>query len=128
MRHARSYILFSAAPPGQGGEHHINEQPYWREKFERHGFLTFDAVRPAIAGNNKISYWYRYNSLLFIRGELLPEVQNDIRATLLSAGDRIKDSSPVPFRFRKAVIRCLPNAIHHKIARLKSKFLRTSQI
>src|SRR5262245_6598078 len=27
-RHARSYILFSAAPPGQGGEYHINEQPF----------------------------------------------------------------------------------------------------
>jgi hypothetical protein len=54
--HARRYVLFSAAPPGQGGEHHINEQPYefWRKKFERRGFVTVDAVRPAIAGDNRI--------------------------------------------------------------------------
>jgi SAM-dependent methyltransferase len=130
VRHARRYVLFSAAPPGQGGEHHINEQPYefWRSKFERRGFVTVDAVRPAIAGDNRISYWYRYNSLLFVRGELLPDVQGDMRATLLLAGDRIKDLSPLTFRFRKAVVRHLPNAVQYKIARLKSKFLRTGQI
>jgi hypothetical protein len=32
-------IVFTAAPPGQHGEHHVNLQPaeYWIEKFERHG-------------------------------------------------------------------------------------------
>ena len=129
VRHARHYIVFSAAPPGQGGEHHINEQPYefWRKKFERRGFVTFDAVRPAIAGDNKVSYWYRYNSLLFVRDELLPNIRDDMRVTLLLAGDRIKDSSPISFRFRKALVRCLPNTLQHKIARLKSKFLPTGQ-
>src|SRR6266704_548856 len=35
-----SVILFSAAPPGKGGEHHVNEQPYeyWRELFARKGY------------------------------------------------------------------------------------------
>jgi SAM-dependent methyltransferase len=33
-------VLFSAAPPGQGGQGHINEQPkaYWLERFARHGY------------------------------------------------------------------------------------------
>jgi hypothetical protein len=129
VRHARHYIVFSAAPPGQGGEHHINEQPYefWRKKFERRGFVTFDAVRPAIAGDNKISYWYRYNSLLFIRGNLLPNIQDNVRARLLLPGDSIKDLSPISFRLRKAIIRCVPNTVQHEIARLKSKFLPTGQ-
>jgi hypothetical protein len=130
VRHARRYIFFSAAPPGQGGEHHINEQAYefWRQKFERRGFITVDAVRPAIAEDNRISYWYRYNSLLFVRDGLLPHLQDDVRAAVLLAGDSIKDLSPLPFRFRKAVVRRLPNAVQHKIARLKSKFLPTGQI
>ena len=40
-------VLFSAAPPGQGGQGHINEQPkaYWLERFARHGYrLNEDAT------------------------------------------------------------------------------------
>ena len=37
-RHS-SLALFSAAPPGQGGAHHVNEQPYgyWRDLFAEIG-------------------------------------------------------------------------------------------
>ena len=37
-RHA-DLVLFSAAPPGQGGENHINERPYayWRDLFQAQG-------------------------------------------------------------------------------------------
>ena len=37
---ARSLVFFTAATPGQGGHHHVNEQPYccWIEKFSRRGF------------------------------------------------------------------------------------------
>lgn len=36
---AAESIVFTAAPPGQSGEHHVNLQPadYWVEKFERRG-------------------------------------------------------------------------------------------
>ena len=49
-RHAERFILFSAAPPGQGGENHINEQEYefWRERFAQHEFAVLDCVRPLI--------------------------------------------------------------------------------
>ena len=45
-------ILFSAAVPHQGGEHHVNEQPpqYWREKFAARGYQPFDFLRPRLAG------------------------------------------------------------------------------
>ena len=121
--HARRYILFSAAPPGQGGEYHINEQPYefWRQKFERRGFVTIDAVRPAIAEDKRISYWYRYNTLLFVRRDLLLKISNDFRDKMVRASDQIKDLSPLAFRLRKAVVGRLPNAVQHEIARLKSK-------
>lgn len=37
------YLVFTAAPPGQGGDHHINEQPqsYWSEKLTARG-LGYD--------------------------------------------------------------------------------------
>lgn len=40
VRHSDS-VLFTAAPPGQGGVGHINEQPYeyWIQKFENSGFM-----------------------------------------------------------------------------------------
>lgn len=37
---SNKYILMTAAPPGQGGTGHINEQPkeFWVDKIESHGF------------------------------------------------------------------------------------------
>lgn len=34
------YVLFSFALPGQGGHHHVNEQPedYWLDRFAEYGF------------------------------------------------------------------------------------------
>lgn len=45
-RHADT-VLFSAAPPGQGGFGHINEQwpDYWVPRFERQGFSVSGALR-----------------------------------------------------------------------------------
>jgi SAM-dependent methyltransferase len=62
-------ILFSAAIPGQGGEHHVNEQwpPYWIEKFNRAGFQVFDAIRPLIWDNPHVEPWYRQNIFLFAK-------------------------------------------------------------
>ena len=41
-------ILFSAAVPGQGGTHHVNEQwpSYWAEKFAKAGYGVYDVIRP----------------------------------------------------------------------------------
>lgn len=38
---AMAPVIFTAAPPGQGGHHHVNEQPpeYWREKFMARGLI-----------------------------------------------------------------------------------------
>ena len=38
-------VLFGAAPPGQGGENHINEQPYdyWQALFEAEGYEVLAA-------------------------------------------------------------------------------------
>lgn len=61
-------VLFSAAIPGQGGQHHVNEQwpGYWIEKFEGQGFELFDILRPRLWKDGEIPYWYRQNMMLFV--------------------------------------------------------------
>ena len=45
LTNAGDTVAFTAATPGQGGTHHVNEQPrsYWIEKFESAGF-SYDAM------------------------------------------------------------------------------------
>jgi SAM-dependent methyltransferase len=68
-RHGEA-VLFSAAIPGQGGTHHVNEQwpSYWAEKFARAGYTAYDVIRPQIWTDQRIAVWYRQNILLFARG------------------------------------------------------------
>lgn len=57
------FIFFSAAAPGQGGQHHVNCQwpEYWQEMFNRQGYACDDAVRWMIWDNENIEPWYRQN-------------------------------------------------------------------
>lgn len=63
-------ILFSAAIPGQGGTHHVNERwpSYWAGKFAKAGFTAYDVIRPRIWTNPDVAFFYRQNMLLFARG------------------------------------------------------------
>jgi len=72
---AAPVVLFSAAVPGQGGTHHINEQMpmYWRALFRRHGYVLLDAIRPAILADTRIEWWYRQNTVLYVSEDLLRE-------------------------------------------------------
>ena len=62
-------ILFSAAIPGQGGTHHVNEQwpSYWIEKFAARNFVPVDCIRAKIWNDNNIYFWYRQNIMFFVR-------------------------------------------------------------
>jgi SAM-dependent methyltransferase len=66
-------ILFSAAVPRQGGFRHVNEQwpSYWVSRFAAEHYLVVDAIRPRIWNDDKILYWYRQNSLIFVRQDVL---------------------------------------------------------
>jgi len=61
-------ILFSAAIPYQGGHHHVNEQflDYWIEKFGKHGYDCIDTFRPIIWNDQKVQWWVRQNTVLFV--------------------------------------------------------------
>jgi SAM-dependent methyltransferase len=129
-RHACRFVLFSAAPPGQGGEFHVNERPfeYWRSALARHGFVAIDAVRPAIAGDAKISYWYRYNIFLYLRLAELGKLDRRLSDLVVPEGTPLADLAPLAFRIRKAIVRQLPSGLQNGVARLKAKFMPTGQI
>ena len=79
-------ILFSAAIPGQGGTHHINEQwiTYWVRLFKKNGFLPIDAIRKRIWTNPKVEVWYRQNAIIFCQQDTLiknPALAREIEAT-----------------------------------------------
>ena len=62
VRHA-DLVLFSAAAPNQGGQHHINCQwpAYWQKLFNDNGFVCDDSVRWQLWSDPKIEPWYRQN-------------------------------------------------------------------
>ena len=70
-------ILFSAATPGQGGNHHVNERlpSYWVDQFASQGFQLFDLIRPRIWSDDRIMFYYRQNALLFATGEAAGRLQ-----------------------------------------------------
>ena len=80
------FILFSAAIPHQGGTHHVNEQwpDYWLELFAEHNYIGLDVIRPEIAGDPAIDFWYRQNTLLIVARERLPELSLDTPPEMLT--------------------------------------------
>lgn len=61
--------IVTAAPPGQGGTHHVNEQPsgYWIEKFEQHGMEYISCQSTRIKNTLELSEisWVQKNLLVF---------------------------------------------------------------
>lgn len=63
-------IVFSAAPPGQGGVGHVNLQPksYWRDLFQAHGFEESNATYLAQLWNESgVMPWLYKNVMIFKR-------------------------------------------------------------
>lgn len=127
VRHSRGMVLFSAAPPGQGGEYHVNEQPYeyWRAKFRARDFHPYDFIRPRIATDKEISFWYRYNTLLYVRKDRAGDLPEQIRSTQVDDALPIPDISPPSFRARKLLVKAMPYRLQHWLARCKARVNRS---
>jgi hypothetical protein len=119
-RHGR-VILFSAAIPGQGGEHHVNEQPleYWRAKFAARGYDVFDFLRPRIQNKRTIAFCYRYNTLLFVHASSVHDLPSAIRASRIESGRPLTDLLPFWMRLRVLAVRWLPRAAVNWVARAR---------
>jgi hypothetical protein len=66
---AADNVLFSAAIPGQGGRHHVNEQwpSYWALFFREFQYDCYDVVRPRVWNHPQVLWYYAQNCLLFAR-------------------------------------------------------------
>jgi SAM-dependent methyltransferase len=64
-------IVFTAAPPGQGGTAHLNEQPasYWISKFQERGFGLAEELSRRWRENwdaaGDVKHWYWQNLMIF---------------------------------------------------------------
>jgi SAM-dependent methyltransferase len=69
-------ILFSAAIPGQGGHHHVNEQwpDYWEALFAAHRYVAIDCIRWATWNEAEIDVWYRQNTFVYVDADRLPSM------------------------------------------------------
>jgi SAM-dependent methyltransferase len=57
------WIIFSAACPGQEGQHHVNCQwpAYWQQLFNQRGYICSDDIRWRMWDDEHIEPWYRQN-------------------------------------------------------------------
>lgn len=66
---AADVVVFGGAAPNQGGTSHVNEQPasYWIAKFRAQGYDAYDVFRGALWNDTRVEWWYRQNTLLYVR-------------------------------------------------------------
>jgi hypothetical protein len=116
-------VLFSAAPPGQGGENHVNEQPgeYWRKLFRNHDYVAIDCLRPLLAREINIPDWYRYNIMLYVLRDHLERIAPFARQFQLHDNEPVSDPSPLAYKLRKRFVRSLPHWLCNRLARWNAR-------
>ncbi|MCK5137865.1 MAG: methyltransferase domain-containing protein [Bacteroidales bacterium] len=72
-------ILFSAAPPYQGGTDHVNENwlEYWAIHFRKFDYIPIDSIRKRIWENPMVSFWYKQNIIFFVKKKIASTFPND---------------------------------------------------
>ena len=115
-------ILFSAAVPHQGGEHHVNEQPpeYWRKKFAGRGYSAFDFVRPRLAGQGDVMPWYRFNSYIYANAAGEKRLSKAILASRVPDGQALEIGGDMAWALRRAAVRLIPAQLVKPIAMAKA--------
>ena len=65
VRHADT-VVFSAACPGQRGQHHVNCQwpDWWQSRFNAMGYACDDTVRRSLWDVREVEPWYRQNMFI----------------------------------------------------------------
>lgn len=103
-------VIFSAAIPGQGGTHHINEQwqSYWADKFRSLGFHAYDIIRPTIWRNSDIPWWYRQNAIVYARpdaAKIHGWTETDIKALDLVHPERFDMANETIAKLRRRSVK-----------------------
>ncbi len=116
-------IVFSAAIPCQGGQHHINERwgSYWHHLFSTRGFVAIDCLRPRFWENTAVGYWYRQNMMVYVpkdRLEAFAPLVGTMPLDVVHPGlFQVKSAEP-SLRF---LLRKIPGAVRWAV---KSRLLR----
>jgi hypothetical protein len=121
VRHG-DVILFSAAVPHQGGEHHVNEQPpqYWRELFAAHGYEVFDWIRPRLAGQRQVKGWYRFNTFIYANKAGRKRLSKSILSARVADSETLRIGGDLAWSLRRAAVRLIPTALVKPIAMAKA--------
>jgi SAM-dependent methyltransferase len=121
VRHG-DVILFSAAVPHQGGEHHVNEQPpqYWRELFAAQGYEVFDWLRPHLAGQRQVKAWYRFNSFIYANKAGRKRLSKSVLAAKVADGQPLAIGGDFAWALRRTAVRLIPTALVKPIAMAKA--------
>jgi len=116
-------ILFSAAVPNQGGEHHVNEQlpEYWRRKFAAHGYDAYDWLRPRLAEERLVKPWYRFNSVIYANGAGAPRLSDSVRNTIVPKGIALAAGGDLAWKLRRAAVSLIPKQLVKPIAMAKAQ-------
>ena len=117
-------IIFSAAFKYQGGVNHINENlhSYWADLFLRYNFVAFDIIRPEIWDNDKVSYWYRQNTFLYLKKD--SSKFNDLSKTYnYVKNNKLMDSIHPEMFFRKIESQSIRYHAKEIIKKIKKKML-----
>lgn len=86
-----NYVFCTSAIPGQGGYHHVNEQPkmYWIQKFQEHGFEYDDKTFKEILEVSAVKNFVNKNGLFFRRKEPIIDIQYETPYTIPDAESKI---------------------------------------
>ena len=115
-------VLFSAAVPHQGGEHHVNEQPpeYWRKLFANRGYAAFDWLRPRLADQKQVKGWYRFNSFLYANEAGQRRLSGSILESRVEDGRALDIGGDFVWNARRAMVRLIPTGLVKPIAMVKA--------
>lgn len=115
-------VLFSAAVPHQGGEHHVNEQPpeYWRRKFAARGYAAFDFVRLRLVGWGEVMPWYRFNSYIYANDAGEKRLSEEMLGTRVPDGQALEIGGDIAWALRRAAVRLIPPVLVKPIAMAKA--------
>jgi hypothetical protein len=111
-------VLFSAAVPHQGGEHHVNEQSpeYWRRRFAARGYDAYDWLRPQLRHERRVERWYRFNSVIYANAAGAARLSAAIRATRLDRDQRLRERGNLAWYARRSLVWLLPPRLIEPLA------------
>lgn len=120
-------LIFSAAVPGQGGTHHINEQTlaYWSNLLKSFGFSPLDVLRHELKGeSNSVPDYYANNCLLWVNRKLDGLTLIDFHTLIDQQMMPVWDVRPSLLRLRHHFFSFFPISILTFISQLRNIAIR----